>query len=83
MFKTVPSKCSEVFWQYTLEDIKVSLGLYLGQKQSEAVQNYESLLLVAGKLFGEEDKGRKAPPKNQKVAKTKAEIMAGMTEIFG
>tara|TARA_R110002074_G_scaffold399908_1_gene594104 strand:+ start:661 stop:939 length:279 start_codon:yes stop_codon:yes gene_type:complete len=83
VFKTTPSNLSEVFWQYTLEDIKMSLRLYLGERQSEAVQYYESLLLVAGKLFGSEDKGSRAPPENTKVASTKAEIMAGMTEIFG
>lgn len=86
MFKQVPSNLSEVFWQYTLYDIKMSLKLYLGQEQSRAVQYYESLLEVAGHIFGSEKSGSSKPrvaPEDQKTASTKKEIMAGMTEIFG
>ena len=61
----------------------MTLRLYLGERQSEAVQNYESLLLVAGKLFSSEEKAKTAPPENVKVASTKNEIMSGMAEIFG
>lgn len=64
-----------------MNDIKVKLRLYLGEKHSEAVQTYESLALIAGEIFG----GKKNKPSggNKKVAQTEAEIMAGMQEIFG
>lgn len=70
-----------MFWKYTLNDIRVKLRLYLGEKQSEAVQNYESLALIASEIFG----GKKGttPKGGLKVAQTEAEIMAGMKDIFG
>lgn len=70
-----------MFWKYTLNDIRVKLRLYLGEKQSEAVQNYESLALVASEIFGGKKGAR--PQGDRKVAQTEAEIMAGMKDIFG
>lgn len=74
----------EVFWKYTLKDIKVQLKLYLGEKQSEAIQTYESLILVAGQIFGDGKKGKSRPQKGDRdTAQTKGEIAAKMKEIFG
>lgn len=86
MFQRVPSNLSEVFWLYTLADIKMSLKLYLGQEQSRAVQYYESLLEVAGHIFGSKKSSggtQSVSTENRKTASTTKEIMAGMTEIFG
>lgn len=81
VFDEVPSNLSEVYWKYTLVDIKMKLKLYLGQQQSIAVQYYESLMLVAGQIFG--DSKSSPPPASKKVAKTKSEIQTGFAEIFG
>lgn len=58
--------------------------MYLGLKQSEAVQYYESLALIAGEVFGDGKKKKtQVSAEHRKVASTKAEIIAGMQEMFG
>lgn len=68
-----------------MNDIKVKLKLYLGEKQSDAVQTYESLILVAGQLFGDKKKAKapRAEDPDKEVVSTKGEIAAKMKEIFG
>lgn len=84
VFDCVPSNQREVFWKYTLNDIRVRLKLYLGEKQSEALQTYESLVLVAGQLFGDGKKSKsKASSENEEVVSTKEGIAAKMKELFG
>lgn len=84
MFDCAPSNRREVFWKYTLNDIKVRLKLYLGEKQSEALQTYESLVLVASQLFGDSKKKPKAKNSDShETVSTKAGIEAKMKEIFG
>lgn len=58
------------------------LRLYLSERQANAVQFYESMALILAQAFGGKKEGNTSNP-NAKVAKTKAEIMAGMQEHFG
>lgn len=74
----MPSSVNKIYWKYTRSDIKVKLRLYLGQKQAEAVQQYENLALIANQLFGD---GKKHS--ENVVPKTEAEMVAAFGAVFG
>lgn len=57
------------------------LRLYLGEKHAEAVQFYETIGLVVGKMFGGKKTSGSPPP--DQTHQTKDEIVAGMKRIFG
>jgi len=79
VFDCVPSNILQVYWKNTLNDIKVKLRLYLGQRQAEIVQDLQNMSIVASRLFGGEksDKGDAIKPQ------TKAEMENAFKSVFG
>lgn len=68
-----------MFWQYTPEDITLRLRVYLGEKQAEAVQNFESLALIAGRIFGSNKNKSKG---SEQLVSTKEGMKAAAKELF-
>lgn len=76
----MPSELEPLFWRYTHQDLTTRLRLFLGEKQAEAIQAYQSLALVAGQIFGSEKKGSKP---EAEVPQTAAELQVAFNAVFG
>lgn len=52
MFKCAPSDLPKLYWKRTLDDLRRMTGLFIRYEMVKAMATTESLLFVAGKLFG-------------------------------
>lgn len=87
VFDCVPSDIKQVYWKFTLNDLRVKMRLYLGEKQAGIVQNYQSLSLVVSQAMGGKSKSSasRANPSNEEalVPQTKNELLASFKGVFG
>lgn len=77
MFDCLPSDIQQVYWKSTLNDLKVKLRLYLGNKQAEIVQNFQTLSTVVSLAFG---KGKKK--EKTEMPQTKEQMEAAFNSVF-
>jgi len=82
VFDCVPSDIRQVYWQYTQNDLRVRIRLYLGQRQAGIVQSYQTLAKVAGDLFSD-NKRPSADTGNADIPKTRDEAIAQFSSVFG
>jgi hypothetical protein len=66
-----------VFWDVTLNDIKVKVKLYIGQQQAQIVQQFQTLEKVVSLAFGP---GEKEKPKE---VQSKDELKTKFSAVFG
>lgn len=80
MFDCSPSDIETVYWKYTRHDIKVKLRLYVALRQIDYMQQFQSMAILAGKLFG----GGKSTSSSEIVEpKNEAEMLAAFNSVFG
>ena len=80
VFDTVPSKLwSELFWQITYDDIRTKIRIYVGQKQSHYLQEFQIFTKVVSMAFGGEKNKTNTEdvPKNLNDARMKLKRMMG------
>lgn len=80
VYQTAPSVVSEVYWKYTLNDIRVAIRLHLGRQQALIVQDFDTMATLLSQAFGGK-KSKKGGAK--KVAKSKADMQQAMKGMFG
>lgn len=78
MFDCLPSEVREVYWKCTLNDLKVKLRLYLGEKQASIVQDFQTLAKIVSEAFGSGKKDEKV-----EVPQTEAQMKAAFNSVFG
>lgn len=71
---------NRLFWRFTRNDLSVKLRLYLGQKQAEAIQDFQNISLVASQLFGGK---KKEEAKDVEVPQTEGEMLSAFANVFG
>jgi len=83
-FDCLPSNLQEVYWSFTLEDLKVKLRLYVGERQASILQEFQSLSLVAAQAVGGNSKGSKSNSNHDVVVpKTAQEMQGAFMSVFG
>ncbi|MDB2579626.1 hypothetical protein N9Y00_11510 [Tateyamaria sp.] len=79
-FDCVPSELNRLFWRFTRNDLSIKIRLYLGQKQAEALQDFQNIALVASQLFG----GKKnEEAKKVETPQTEGEMLSAFANVFG
>lgn len=81
-FDTVPSDLQKVFWKITRNDLKVKLRLYLGERYAQALQDYQTLAIVASNALGG---GKKSTNdfSEEDIPKTRLEAEMAFKSVFG
>lgn len=77
VFDSVPSEADEIYWRYTLKDIRVKLRLFLGKHQALIVQDFQTLSTIVSQAFGGKKKSNVQEPK------TKEEFDLAFRSVFG
>jgi len=77
IFDSVPSELSQIYWRYTLNDIKVKLRLYVGHTQASIVQDFQTMAIIVSQAFGGGKKKEVYEPK------TKADLELAFGSVFG
>jgi hypothetical protein len=54
----------DLYWSITYRDVKTKVKITLGQKQAEAMQEYQNIAHIVGKAFGGDDKPKGETPSN-------------------
>jgi hypothetical protein len=68
----------EVYWKYTLNDIRVATRLYLGRQQALIVQDFDTMAILLSQAFGSKKKSGKV----NKV-KSKAGMQQALKGLLG
>lgn len=81
VFDALPSTLIEVYWKYTLNDIRVATRLHLGRQQALIVQDFDTMATLLSQAFG----GKKGKKKGGQMAKakSKAEMQNALKGLFG
>lgn len=78
MFDSVPSELDQIYWRFTLNDIKVKLRLHLGHQQALVIQEYQTIAMIVGQAFGgKKNKSNVVKPE------TAEELNAAFGSVFG
>lgn len=85
VFDCAPSNIEQIYWSYTLRDIKVKLRLYLSERQATHVQNYQTLAKVVSQALGGGKTGKEGTPdlSDVEVPTTKEGLQAAFNSVFG
>lgn len=82
MFDCVPSSIQEVYWKFSRNDFKVRLRLYVGERQAEVVQNYQTMGMILSQAFSAKS-GSDTSSGEDVVPQNKAEMTAAFKGVFG
>lgn len=83
VFDLVPSQLPRMYWQYSLNDIKVKLKLYLGRQQALIMQQYDTLALLINQAFGSSSSsGKPGNPPTERTVGTFDEMKTAIASIF-
>jgi hypothetical protein len=78
VFDSVPSELDQIYWRFTLNDIKVKLRLHLGHQQALIVQEFQTIALIVGQAFGsKKNKAKVSEPSSAE------ELQAAFGSVFG
>jgi len=77
VFSVVPSETTEIYWRYTLKDIRVKLRLFMGNQQALIVQQFQTMATIVSQAFGS-GKNKSDTIKPQ----TKEELTAAFGSVF-
>lgn len=83
MFDCPPSNLPEVYWKFTRNDLKVKLRLYLGERQAQILQNYQSLGLVVSQALGGSKGKQDKFHTDAEVPRTKEEMLQAFKSVLG
>jgi hypothetical protein len=77
-FDTVPSKLDKLYWSITFKDVKTRLKLKVGSAQAGFVQDYQTMALLLGQLFGGSETQAEPPPTFEAARLQLAQVLGGL-----
>ena len=78
MFNSVPSELDQIYWRFTLNDIKMKLRLHMGHHQALIVQEFQTIASIVGQAFGgKSNKAKVVQPSSAE------ELQAAFGSVFG
>lgn len=81
-FQTVPSRLPQVYWAYTLKDLKFKLRVAAGEALASHNQTFEALAKVVTQALGGGTSKSKSPPDATEV-QSKDQMLRAFNSVFG